>query len=114
MKEKLDCQFCGKEFTKAGLPRHEEACKLNPLNQEELEEVEEIEEIEELEEVVEDLDKINEDLKDVAKKTITVKAKKSISCYIGAGYVHLVKGQNLEVDVDIKDILKRADLIEVM
>lgn len=105
--DKVTCQYCGDEFSKAGITNHEKACSENPENQvEEVAEVEVAVEPEVVEEPVEE--KVSE------VKTVTIKTADKVDCYIGDRYYRFKKGEVVEVPVDVKNILRRAGMLEAI
>ena len=102
VEEKVTCQYCGKEYSKAGIVNHEKACTENPENKA----------VEEVAEVTPTVVVNTQPLK--KEKLIEVKIKESIECYIGDKYYRLKKGEVVEVPVEVKDILKNAGLLEAL
>lgn len=96
--EKIICQYCGKSFSKAGISNHEKSCKKNPVNIVEVESIETIVEVPVAPKV----------------KVVPVKLKQKFECYIGDRYWRFAKGEIVEVPVNVKDILLRADLLEMI
>lgn len=102
--DKVTCQYCGKDYSKAGIANHEKACPKNPDN---------IVEEEKVLEVKEEIQVITEP---VAKKEklVRIKMKDSIECYIGDKYYRLKKGVEYDVPEEVKARLKQADLLEAI
>lgn len=98
--EKLVCQFCGKEFSKAGIANHEKSCKLNPANATPIEAVAEGQ-----------APVINVAPK---AKLVTVKLNRKFECYIGDRYWRFAHGEVAEVPEHVKETLLRAGLLEMI
>lgn len=111
-KDKVACQYCGKEYHKSGVANHEKSCSENPENQ--VEEIEEVEEIIETEEVVAEEPKEEEAPKEEKEELVKIKLADKIECYIGNKYYRYKKGDEDEVPVNVKDVLKRAGLLEAI
>lgn len=84
--EKVVCRFCGKEVSKAGIANHEKFCPENPENKEKAKEAELVE----------------------------VRMKSSIECYIGDQYYRLKAGELYKVPENVKDVLRRAGLLDAI
>lgn len=103
--EKVECQYCGEEFTKSGIVNHEKACSENPENTTET-----------------DVDVvINEPIKKPQVKSeveeaelVAIQLKEKVECYIGDRYYRFTKGEKAQVTVAVKDILKKAGLLEAL
>lgn len=95
-KEKVVCQYCGKEYSKSGIANHEKACPENPANK-----ADEVEVIE-AEPTVK------------KEKLVEVKVNRKISCYIGDRYYRFEKGEKTKVPIHVKDILLKAGLLEAI
>lgn len=109
-KDKVDCQYCGKEYSKAGINNHEKACSENPENIVE-------ETIVEPEVIVESvLEEVKEDKEVVVKQPemCRIRLADKVDCYIGDRYYRFKKGEEAQVPVNVKDILKRAGLLEAI
>jgi len=87
VEEKVACQYCGKEYSKAGIANHEKSCAENPANK-------------------------KEDVKEI--ELFDIKMKDSIECYIGDQYYRLKAGETYKVPANVKEILKRAGLLEAI
>lgn len=87
VEEKVACQYCGKEYSKAGIANHEKSCAENPENK-------------------------KEDVKEI--KLFDIKMKDSIECYIGDQYYRLKAGETYKVPANVKEILKRAGLLDAI
>lgn len=112
VEEKVVCQYCGKELSKAGIANHEKACPKNPkniINEEETDavvtETAVTEEAPAVQVITEPITK---------EKLVEVKIKDSIECYIGDRYYRLKKGEVVEVSEEVKDRLKSADLLDAL
>ena len=103
VEEKVACQFCGKEYSKAGVQNHEKACLMNPENFAKEEEVNE-----EVEVVVE------APVEEVKPAMCKVKLKESIECYIGDTYYRLKANEVYEVPENVKNVLNTADLLQAI
>lgn len=111
--DKVECQYCGKEFSKAGIANHEKACSENPENKVK-------ETVVEPEVIVEPV--LEEEKEEVTKEEPVVKEpemchiklKEKIDCYIGDRYYRFKKGEEALVPVEVKEILKRAGLLEAI
>jgi len=103
--DKVECQYCGKEFSKAGIANHEKACSENPENV-----VEEtiVEPVLEIKEVVNEVPAVKE------TEMCDIKLKDKVDCYIGDRYYRFKKGEEARVPVNVKEILKRAGLLEAI
>lgn len=119
--EKVTCQYCGEEYSKAGIANHEKACSENPANQvEETVEpevtVEAVETVETVEEPKTEAPEEQEQLEEVVKKPnmCDIKLADKVDCYIGDRYYRFKKGEEAQVPVQVKDILKRAGLLEAI
>ena len=99
--EKLTCQFCGKEFSKAGIANHEKSCKLNPANAVPVEEAP----------VVGEVPVINVAPK---AKLVTIKVNRKFECYIGDRYWRFAHGEVAEVPEHVREKLLRAGLLEMI
>lgn len=97
VEEKVECQYCGKEFSKSGVANHEKACTENPENVVKEEKVEA--------EVVVDV---------APEKMVKIKMKDSLECYIGNKYYRLKKGEEAEVPEEVKNRLKEAGMLEAL
>lgn len=103
--EKVTCQYCGKEFSKAGIANHEKSCPKNPANiKEEVEAVVEVEV-----QAVEETAKVA-----VEEKLIDIKMRESIDSYIGDKYYRLKAGEVYSVTENVKAILQRAGLLDAV
>lgn len=104
--DKVECQYCGKEFSKAGIANHEKACSENPENK--------VEETVVEPEVI--LESVLEEKEVVVKEPemCDIKLKEKIDCYIGDRYYRFKKGEEARVPVNVKEILKRAGLLEAI
>ena len=102
VEEKVTCQYCGKEYSKAGIVNHEKACNENPDNKT----------VEEVVEVIPTVEVNAEPLK--KEKLVEIKMKENIECYIGDKYYRLKQGEVVEVPVEVKDRLKSAGLLEAL
>lgn len=87
VEEKVACQYCGKEYSKAGIANHEKSCAENPKNK-------------------------KEDVKEI--ELFDIKMKDSIECYIGDQYYRLKAGETYKVPANVKEILKRAGLLDAI
>lgn len=101
VEEKVVCQFCGKEYSKAGILNHEKACQMNPEN---LANEELVEEVVEATEVVEE----------VKEELIKVRLAETIECYIGDAYYRFKANETYEVPENVKNVLKNADLLQAI
>ena len=103
--DKVECQYCGKEFSKAGIANHEKACSKNPENV-----VEDtiVEPVLEIKEVVNEVPAVKE------TEMCDIKLKDKVDCYIGDRYYRFKKGEEAQVPVEVKNILKRAGLLEAI
>ena len=106
VEEKVTCQFCGKEYSKAGIANHEKACLMNPENFAKEEDVEEVKE--DVEVVVE------APVEEVKPTMCKVKLKESIECYIGDTYYRLKANEVYEVPENVKNVLNTADLLQAI
>lgn len=98
VEEKVVCQFCGKEYSKAGIQNHEKACSMNPEN------------FAKEEEIVEEV----ETKKEVEPTLCKVKLSESIECYIGDAYYRLKANEVYEVPENAKNVLKNAGLLQAL
>lgn len=108
--DKVECQFCGKDFSKAGITNHEKACSENPENIVE-------ETIVEPEVIVEPVLEVKEEIKEVVVKqpaVCNIKLAEKVDCYIGDRYYRFKKGEEAQVPVEVKNILRRAGLLEAI
>ena len=109
--DKVECQYCGKEYSKAGIANHEKACSENPENVVE-------ETIVEPEVIVEPVLEVKEEVKEVPvvkePEVCNIKLKDKVDCYIGDRYYRFKKGEEAQVSVEVKNILKRAGLLEAI
>ena len=105
--DKVECQYCGKEYSKAGITNHEKACSENPENIVE-------ETIVEPEVTVEPVLEVKEERKVVETEMCNIKLKEKVDCYIGDRYYRFKKGEEAQVSTNVKDILKRAGLLEAI
>ncbi len=105
--DKVDCQYCGKEFSKAGIANHEKACSENPENKVE-------ETVVEPEVTLEPELEVKEERKVVEPEMCDIKLKEKVDCYIGDRYYRFKKGEEAQVPVEVKNILKRAGLLEAI
>ena len=109
--DKVECQYCGKEFSKAGIANHEKACSENPENVVE-------DTIVEPEVLVEPVLEEKEEVKEVpvVKEPVMcdIKLKDKVDCYIGDRYYRFKKGEEARVPENVKEILKRAGLLEAI
>lgn len=105
VEEKVVCQFCGKEYSKAGILNHEKACQMNPENlaNEEL-----------VEEVVEATEVVEEAIEEVKEELIKVRLAETIECYIGDAYYRFKANETYEVPENVKNVLKNADLLQAI
>ena len=111
--DKVECQYCGKEYSKAGITNHEKACSENPEKKVE-------ETVVDPEVIVEPV--LEEEKEEVVKKVPVVKEpemcdiklKDKVDCYIGDRYYRFKKGEEARVPVNVKEILKRAGLLEAI
>lgn len=92
--EKVECQYCGKEYSPKGIKNHESACPENPDNKVEEEEIE------------------------VAKtptksqpKQVAVKLRQDFRCNIGGLWYDFEKGKRYNVSPNVKRILTERDLL---
>lgn len=114
--DKVTCQYCEKEFSKSGITNHEKACPQNPENiVEEVKEVEVVEEV--LEKVAEEAPEVKEApeerfQEEKSPELVEIRLAEKIECYIGNRYYRYKKGETDRVPVEVKDILKRAGLLE--
>lgn len=109
--EKVACQYCEQEYSKAGLVNHEKSCKENPDNIIETVEEPEVEVV--LEEVVEE---VVEEKPVVAPAEVLfdIKLKEKLDCFIGDRYYRFMKGEEAQVTLEVKNILKKAGLLEAI
>ncbi len=109
--DKVECQYCGKEFSKAGIANHEKACSKNPENivEETIVEPEVI-----LEPVLEEKEEVKEVPVAKEPEMCNIKLKEKIDCYIGDRYYRFKKGEEARVPVNVKEIHKRAGLLEAI
>ena len=105
--DKVACQYCGKEFSKAGIANHEKACSENPENKVK-------ETVVEPEVIVEPVLEVKEERKVVEPEMCDIKLKEKVDCYIGDRYYRFKKGEEARVPVNVKEILKRAGLLEAI
>lgn len=105
--DKVRCQYCGKEYTKSGITNHEKACPENPVNKVEEAEIVDVDLEVEVTAPVEKKQVKNE-------KLIKVKLADKIECYIGDRYYRFKKGEEVEVPEAVKNVLKRAGLLEAI
>ena len=105
VEEKVVCQFCGKEYSKAGILNHEKACQMNLENlaNEEL-----------VEEVVEATEVVEEAIEEVKEELIKVRLAETIECYIGDAYYRFKANETYEVSENVKNVLKNADLLQAI
>lgn len=118
---KVTCQFCEKEYSKSGIANHEKACPQNPENAEEevvevpvevvAEAVQVIAEVTEA--VVEPVAEIVEAVEEEPKGE-SIKLAEKIDCYIGDRYYRFNKGEEAVVPAYVKDVLKRAGMLEAL
>lgn len=134
-KEKVKCQYCGKEYSPRGIKTHENACSENPENKEEFNIVNDEEEIDAQEEDVqneeeEDFDLVSEETKKEIEKDeeddveidssannsqpsqVTVKLRQDFRCNIGGMWYDFVKDKRYTVSPDVKRILSEKDLLK--
>ena len=109
--DKVECQYCGKEFSKAGIANHEKACSENPENKVE-ETILEPEVI--LESILEEEKEVKEAPVVKEPEMCDIKLKDKVDCYIGDKYYRFKKGEEARVPVHVKEILKRAGLLEAI
>lgn len=109
VEEKVVCQFCGKEYSKAGILNHEKACQMNPENLANEELVEEV-----VEEVAEATEVVEEAIAEVKEELIKVKLVENIECYIGDAYYRFKANETYEVPENVKNVLKNADLLQAI
>lgn len=111
-KDKIECQYCGNEYSKAGITNHEKACSANPDNK--------VEEVVLEPEIIIEPEVINEVVEEVKKEEINqpkmydIKLADKVECYIGDRYYRFKKGEEAEVTLNVKDILKKAGLLEAI
>lgn len=109
-KDKVECQYCGKEYSKAGITNHEKACSENPENIVE-------ETVVEPEVIVEPVLEEVEEEKEVEVKQpemCKIRLADKVDCYIGDRYYRFKKGEEAQVPVNVKNILKKAGLLEAI
>lgn len=94
--EKVECQYCGKEYSPKGIKNHESACSKNPVNIEEDEKEEEI--------TVEKVEKS-------APKQVAVKLRQDFRCNIGGLWYEFDKGKRYHVPPNVKRILSERDIL---
>jgi hypothetical protein len=107
IEEKVACQYCGKEISKAGIANHEKACPENPKNKVIDDTTVETPETLEVAPVV-------QIVTEPVKKLVEVRMKESIECYIGDRYYRLAKGKVELVTPEVKERLKNADLLDAL
>lgn len=113
--DKVECQYCGKEYSKAGITNHEKACSENPENVVE-------ETIVEPEVITEPVLEVEEEIEEVVEEEVVVKQPEmcnirladKVDCYIGDRYYRFKKGEEAQVPVEVKNILRRAGLLEAI
>lgn len=82
VEEKVACQYCGKEYSKAGIANHEKSCAENPENK-------------------------KEDVKEI--ELFDIKMKDSIECYIGDQYYRLKAGKPTKYQQMLRKSLRELD-----
>lgn len=107
IEEKVECQYCGKEYSKAGIQNHEKACPMNTEAFAKEEVKEELAEEAKVEEVV-------EEVKEQPIKMCQVKLAESIECYIGDAYYRFKANEIYEVSETVKNVLKNADILQAL
>src|SRR3712207_2793336 len=106
---KIACQYCGKEFSKAGIANHEKACPENPQNKVNIE--------------VRDPDLSTETDKEPLETTVTivegepdklveVKLKDNFQSFIGDRYYRFEANKIYKVSDNVKEVLQRAGMLE--
>jgi hypothetical protein len=116
---KVNCQYCGEEFTANGIKMHERNCPQKPedleeetLEEETLEELEESgeEEEEESEEGSDDSEDSEEEQENADKLTVRCVTTQSLFYY--TGYINLKAGESINLDRVIAKELLRKGLVE--
>lgn len=108
MATKIECQYCGKEFSEKGIKMHERSCSEKPEENEVT-----------LDTGVEENDDIKI-VKDYAKqepakpKKVKIKMKKNHRCNIGGNWYVFKADKQYDVPVDVKEILSKRDLIKAL
>jgi len=108
---KIACQYCGKEFSKAGIANHEKACPENPQNKVNIE--------------VRDPDLSTETDKEPLETTVTivegepdklveVKLKDNLQSFIGDRYYRFEANKIYKVSDNVKEVLQRAGMLEAI
>jgi hypothetical protein len=127
-KEKVECQYCGKEYSPRGIKTHENACSENPENKEEFIIVNDEEEEEKSEEK-KDFDLVSKETKEAVEEEeddveidssannsqpsrVTVKLRQDFRCNIGGMWYDFKEDKRYTVSPDVKRILSEKDLLK--
>lgn len=109
MAGKVECQYCGKEFSEKGIKMHERSCPEKPEEAEVEINVEDNEEENTVEIVTENVKQ-----EPVKPKKVKIKMKKDHKCNIGGNWYVFKADKQYDVPVDVKTILSKHDLIKAL
>jgi hypothetical protein len=113
---KVNCQYCGEEFTANGIKMHERNCSKKPEDAE-------VEEVTEEEELEEEVDAVEEDESDedeseedelLEDDTIPVRCLVTQSLFHFTGYINLKAGEVINLEKSLAKDMIRKNLVEIM